>query len=372
MKMAWIMIGATAVLASGVYYYSYFVSQPMNQPATPLPSTKWSGEKATAMVAGGCFWCVEADLEKLPGVMEVVSGYAGGHSQDPTYENYAAGGHREVVEVSYDPQIVSYGDIVEYLIKHIDPTDPDGSFYDRGAQYGPAIYFANEEEQRVAEAEIKRVNDLGVYKKPLAIALLPRTTFYPAEEYHQDYYQKNALKYGYYRRASGRDTFIEEHWGDNVWPDRDDRWSNFKKPSDAELKETLTDLQYKVTQQEGTEPPFQNEYHDHQEEGIYVDIISGEPLFSSLDKYDSGTGWPSFTKPLAPENVVTRSDWSILLGNRTEVRSRYADSHLGHVFPDGPEEQGGLRYCLNSAALRFVPKAEMEAAGYGEYLHLFE
>lgn len=370
MKTLLVLSGVAVLLlaAGGIYYYAKVVSQPMNDPI----EIKWSGETRTAMVAGGCFWCVEADLEKLPGVIGVVSGYAGGQSENPTYENYAAGGHREVVEVTYDPKVVTYGEIIEYLIKHIDPTDANGSFHDRGEQYGPAIYFADEEERAAAEAKIKEVDDSGVYGEPLSIKILPASTFYPAEEYHQDYYKKNPLKYGYYRNASGRDDFIKEHWGDDLWPKSDSRWEDFKKPSDAELKETLTDLQYKVTQREGTEPPFQNEYNDNHEAGIYVDIVSGEPLFSSRDKYDSGTGWPSFTKPLAAENIVTENDWSILLGNRTEVRSRHADSHLGHLFPDGPADQGGLRYCLNSAALRFVPKDRLAAEGYGDYLHLFE
>lgn len=326
----------------------------------------------TALLAGGCFWCVEADLEKLPGVIEVVSGYAGGTTKNPTYENYASGGHREVVEVTYDPLVVTYEQLVEYVIKHSDPTDPNGSFGDRGKEYAPAVYFENKTEEQLAKDVISRIDAEGVYEKPLAMAVLPRPdTFYPAEEYHQDYYKNNPVRYGYYRKASGRSDFIEKHWGDNVWPEGDSPWKNFQKPSDEELKETLTDIQYKVTQKDGTEPAFANEYNDNKEAGIYVDIVSGEPLFSSLDKYDSGTGWPSFTKPIDTEHIVTKDDWS-LFGKRTEVRSRYADSHLGHVFPDGPADKGGLRYCMNSAALRFVPKDDLVEEGYSEYISLFE
>lgn len=325
----------------------------------------------TMLVAGGCFWCVEADMEKLPGVLKAESGYAGGNSTNPTYENYSQDGHREVVKITYNPEIVSYSEIVEYLIKHIDGTDGEGSFYDRGKQYAPAIYFENKEEKIGAEKIITRIENSGVYDKPLAIELLERPVFYKAEEYHQDYYKKNPLKYRYYRAGSGRDSFIKKHWGENIWPESNTAWKNFQKPPDAELRTSLSDIQYKVTQQNKTESAFQNEYHELKEEGIYVDIVSGEPLFSSVDKYNSGTGWPSFTKPIETANIVTKDDWS-LFGRRTEVRSFYADSHLGHVFEDGPKEHGGLRYCMNSAALRFIPKAKLATEGYEEYLTLFE
>ncbi len=307
----------------------------------------------SAVLAGGCFWCVEADFEKLPGVLFVVSGYTGGTTENPTYKNYAAGGHREVVEVTYDSAKVEYPELVRYLIQHSDPTDGEGSFYDRGSEYAPALYYENEEEKATAEGVIREIEAKKIYEKPLALEVLPRTRFWPAEEYHQDYYKKNPIRYRYYRNASGRDAFIEKYWS--------------KK---AELKKRLTSLQYRVTQEEGTEPPFDNEYDKNTAEGIYVDIVSGEPLFSSKDKYDSGTGWPSFVKPISSDAVVLYEDRDVF-GVRTEVRSRYADSHLGHLFDDGPVDRGGKRYCMNSAALRFIPKDEMETKGYGEYLSLF-
>ena len=334
-----------------------------------------AAETKTAILAGGCFWCVESDFEKLPGVLGVISGYSGGTLENPSYANYAEGGHREVVEVSYDPARVSFANLVEYLIKHSDPTDPKGSFYDRGRQYSPAVYFETEEERMAALIVFDAINKLGVYEKPLAVELFPRAQFYFAEEYHQDYARNNYLKYSYYRNASGRDEFIQKHWGANTTPslfnENMNSYSDFQKPSDDILKKSLTPLQYQITQNEGTEPAFQNEYWDNKLEGIYVDVVSGEPLFSSLDKFDSGTGWPSFTKPMEPANVVLLEDNS-LLQERVEVRSRHADSHLGHIFKDGPPEKGGLRYCMNSAALRFIAREDLVEQGYGQYLSLFK
>ena len=337
-------------------------------------------ETKTMLVAGGCFWCVESDLEKLPGVVEAVSGYAGGSTENPTYQNYGKGGHREVVEVEYSPMTVSFEEILIYAMKHMDPTDPEGSFGDRGVYYSPAFYYETEEEKQIIENLIKEVDENGPYDEPLAIAVEARPTFYEAEDYHQNYYKGtvSGLKYKYYRAASGRDTFIEKYWGDDTGPDlfwrtdtSNSAWQNFAKPSDAELRAQLTDIQYKVTQQEGTERAFQNEYYDNKEEGIYVDIVSGEPLFSSTHKFDSGTGWPSFTRPIEYDFVTEHKDFKLIIP-RTEIRSAIADSHLGHVFNDAPKELGGIRYCMNSASLKFIPKNEMEAEGYGSFLYLFD
>jgi len=368
MKKWLFMLAAIALVGLGI---NYFVFNKNNVNTNEIKMESWPEVTKTALLAGGCFWCVEADLEKLPGVLTVVSGYADGNTENPTYENYASGGHREVVEVTYDPKVVTYKQLVEYVIKHSDPTDDQGSFYDRGKEYAPAIYFADQAEEKIAKEVLQEIDGSGIYQKPLAVAVLPRpSVFYPAEDYHQDYYKKNPVRYYYYRNASGRDDFIKKHWGDDLWPESNNHWKNFQKTEDDVLKKTLTDIQYRVTQNNDTEPPFNNEYNENKAEGIYVDIVSGEPLFSSRDKYDSGTGWPSFTKPIDNEYIVTRDEWS-LLGQRIEVRSRYADSHLGHVFPDGPTDQGGLRYCINSAALRFVPREQMTEAGYGDYLNLF-
>ena len=325
---------------------------------------------AIATLAGGCFWCTESDLEKVPGVAKVISGYTGGEKKDPTYEEVSAGGsgHLEAIQVHYDPQQVTYEQLLDTFWRHINPTDPGGQFVDRGSQYRSAIFYHNPEQQRLAEQSKDALNRSGKFNKPIVTEILPLGTFYQAEEYHQDYYQKNPIRYRYYRHGSGRDQFLQETWGKETAAPVSGQ--PFKKPDEAALRKQLTPLQFKVTQKNGTEPAFNNEFWDNKKEGIYVDIVSGEPLFSSLDKYDSGTGWPSYTRPLEPGSIVEKEDNSFF-SKRTEVRSRQAGSHLGHVFPDGPKPTG-LRYCLNSAALRFIPKEELEKEGLGKYLSLFK
>jgi len=340
------------------------------------------GQTKTLLVAGGCFWCVEADLEKLPGVVAAVSGYAGGTTVNPNYQNYGAGGHREVVEVTYDPGLVSFEEILIYTLKHIDPTDAAGSFGDRGVYYSPALYYATEAEKEIIDNLIKEIDEKGPYDKNLVVAVEAAPVFYPAEDYHQDYYKGSvsSLKYKYYRSASGRDKFIEKYWGSDTGPDfrwRDrldnktsnmnNNWRNYQKPNKVDLKAQLSELAYKVTQEDGTERAFSSEYDKLWEEGIYVDILSGEPLFSSKDKFDSGTGWPSFVKPITGSAVTEHED-NTFFSRRTEIRSAIADNHLGHVFNDGPRDRGGLRYCMNGVALKFIPKADMVAAGYGEFI----
>jgi len=337
----------------------------------------------TALVAGGCFWCVEADLEKTTGVIEVVSGYAGGSTENPTYQNYGDGGHREVVEVTYDANKVSFEDILIVTLKTTDPTDDGGTFGDRGDKYSAAFYYESDSQRQLITDLINEVDTFGPYDAPLAIDVESRPIFWTAEEYHQDYYKGTItkLKYQFYRDGSGRTDFIKQYWGEDTSPNLPWRnqatmnnntqnyfWEDYQKPDIDTLEATMDPVAFKVTQQDGTERAGTSPLDKVYEPGIYVDVLSGEPLFSSRDKFDSGTGWPSFVAPISPDALTEHEDRK-LFSVRTETRSAIADNHIGHVFTDGPADRGGLRYCMNGVALRFIPKADMQAQGYGDFLN---
>lgn len=348
--------------------------------------TSDSNNVALATFAGGCFWCMEPPFEKLEGVISAVSGYAGGSAANAEYRKVASGRskHLEVVQIKYNPELVSYETLLETFWRQIDPTDDGGSFVDRGTQYKSAIFFHNVKQKNIAAASKEALDDSEIFDDAIVTNIYSLKEFFPAEDYHQDYYLENPVRYKLYRNGSGRDQFIKKNWKkhtelDLTPTDNSDTmkksnvaefWKEFAKPSDKELKQSLSSIQYKVTQKDGTERAFTGENWDNKDTGIYVDVLSGEPLFSSTHKYKSGTGWPSFYDVIEPETVLEKEDKSLFMGTRVELRSKYGDSHLGHVFPDGPQPTG-MRYCINGASLRFIAKADMQQEGYGKFLTLF-
>lgn len=303
-------------------------------------------------LAGGCFWGVEAYFSRIDGVIETTVGYANGKTESTTYYDIPHTGHSETVFVKYDPKRVSLETILEYYFNIIDPLSVNKQGNDIGTQYRTGIYYVDVADKNSIDAFIK--NEQKKYSAPIAVEVLPLKNYILAEEYHQDYLAKNPNGYCHIDLSSVPSTLKKE---------------KYERPSKEELKEKLTDIQYKVTMQNATEPPFKNEYWDNHKKGMYVDIVTGKPLFVSSDKFDSGCGWPSFSKPIDTDVLIEKEDKGFGM-RRTEVRSKVGDTHLGHVFEDGPIQNGGLRYCINSAALRFIPVEEMEEKGYSKYIDL--
>ena len=375
----YILVGIVALVA-GVSLSS--------QSSTQTIASNELSNLSVATFAGGCFWCVESGFEKVPGVQEVISGYTGGDEENPSYKEVAGGrtGHTESVQVYYDASEISYEGLLESYWRIFDPTDAGGSFYDRGSQYRPGIFYSSETQLKLAENSRAKLDASGRFDKPIAVEITPFKRFYRAENEHQDYYKKNPIRYQLYTNGSGRTQFVEQAWGKDIKVDYSKyrgtmhatmaaieipaKVTLYSKPSDEEIRNKLTKLQYKVTQEDGTERPFSNGYWDNKQAGIYVDIVTGEPLYSSTDKFKSGTGWPSFSRPITKDVIMTRADNSFF-GERTEVRSKIGDSHLGHVFNDGPAPTG-LCHCINSASLRFIPLGELEKQGYGQFSYLFQ
>ncbi len=308
-------------------------------------------------LAGGCFWGLEAYMTRVYGVYDAVSGYANGNTENPSYEDlvYHGSGHAETVKVTYDPNLVDLDILLRYYLRVIDPVSVNKQGNDVGVQYRTGIYYTDEADREVIDARIAKLQ--AEMTAQVAIEVQPLEHFYLAEDYHQDYLEKNKGGYCHINLFLVEDVIINPRL--------------YSVPDDVTIKQKLTELQLAVTQSCQTESPYSNEYCNTFEAGIYVDIISGEPLFSSNDKFESGCGWPSFSRPIDPE-VVTYLDDNSLGMKRIEARSRVADAHLGHVFNDGPIELGGLRYCINSAALEFIKKEDLAERGYAYLVHTLD
>jgi len=361
MKTSWLLLAAAVLLmALGGLWFRRSL-RPLEGAGAVLPDNPNQGKEfdmknlKEIYLAGGCFWGLEAYMARVPGVYDAESGYANGNTENPSYEDliYRQSGHAETVRVQYDPAQVSLGALLKYYFRVIDPTSLNRQGNDRGIQYRTGIYYTDEAELPVIRAEISAVQ--AKHPRPVVVEVQPLKQYYKAEDYHQDYLEKNPGGYCHIDLDLVNEPVIDPE--------------AYPKPEEESLKQRLTPLQYSVTQESATERPFANEFWNNHEPGLYVDIVTGEPLFTSADKFDSGCGWPSFTKPLAKEVVEYTADRSHGM-DRTEVRSRSGDSHLGHVFTDGPREAGGLRYCINSAALRFIPLKDMAAQGYGALIPL--
>lgn len=364
-------IQKTGVIVSGTSANNMSEEQKKEQKKMDQEETMMNNDNLhTIYLAGGCFWGIEAYMKKLPGVYDTDVGYANGTVENPTYEQvcYNNTGHAETAKVVYDPMSISTEQLLDGFFKVVDPTSVNRQGNDRGSQYRSGIYYTDEADKAIAEAVMARQREK--YTAPIATEILPLDNFYLAEDYHQDYLDKNPGGYCHIN-LNDADTFIEEEGLGMSGFSSLIRPEDYPVPSDDVLKERLTDIQYQVTQKNDTERPYTNEYAGTFDKGLYVDVVTGEPLFSSEDKFESGCGWPSFSKPIVPEVVTEHTDTSFNMV-RTEVRSRAGNTHLGHVFDDGPAETGGLRYCINSASIRFIPYDDLDTEGYSFLKPMFD
>lgn len=318
-------------------------------------------------LAGGCFWGVEEYMERISGVIDATSGYGNGDTENPTYEEVITGdtGHAETVHVKFDPDVIDLEGILLYYFKVINPTSVNKQGNDVGSQYRTGIYYVNDEQRQVIDTVIEKEQE--DYDEEIVVQVELLDNYYLAEEYHQDYLKKNPNGYCHIDLGVADEELERE--GSSIESNLVDE-SLYTKPSDEEIKATLAEDEFEITQNGGTERAYTSEYNDLYDDGIYVDIVTGEPLFSSTDKYDAGCGWPSFTKPIDTNVVKNKEDKSLGM-TRIEIKSRVGDSHLGHVFDDGPKDKGGLRYCVNGASLRFIPLEDMRDEGYGYLESLF-
>lgn len=320
--------------------------------------------KKIIYLAGGCFWGMEGYFKRINGVLSTETGYANGHTENPSYEQVCQQntGHAETLKVEYDADVISLTDILRHFFRVIDPTTLNRQAHDVGTQYRSGIYYTDPADRDIIQATIKA--EQGRYSKPIVVENLPLEQYFPAEEYHQDYLEKNPGGYCHIDISKASEPLPELP----TLPQSEKKYdpAGFHKPDQVQLRQQLSEQSFEITQNAATERPFSHEYDELFAPGIYVDIVSGEPLFSSSDKFNSGCGWPAFSQPIKAEAVNEHNDDS--LGRvRTEIRSQQADSHLGHVFNDGPQDRGGMRYCINGASLKFIPYEEMDAAGYGAY-----